>query len=359
MPRLYSPVALSQPQSPVRLAPSPLEKEPLSAAADPQPVDDAPRLADQFGRRKRKLRLSITDRCNFRCSYCMPDDPDYLPADSRLKRAEFVSLARLFVEDFGITHLRITGGEPTLHPELLPLVQDLNALRASGMEHIHLSTNASRLKTLAVDLKSAGLDGVNVSIDTLDPARFAEMCGSGARLNDALDGIEAARVAGLPIKLNMVVQAGRNDDEIVPMLEFAGSIGAELRYIEFMPLDGGHGWSKGEVVSHDSILSRIGPVEALSRDEAPARRYRQASGQTFGIIASVTQPFCGSCDRLRLTSDGQLVNCLYSGHGLPLRPWIQQPDELRERIQAHVYNKPRGYIDGVKETPMRMYRLGG
>lgn len=289
----------------------------------------------------------------------MPDDPDYLPADARLKNEEFITLARFFVEEFGITHLRITGGEPTLHPGLIDIVSELNTLRTAGVQQIHLSTNASRLQHQATALKTAGLDGVNVSFDTLDPHRFTEMCGNGARLQDALDGIEAARAAELPIKLNMVVQAGRNEDEIVPMLEFAASIGAELRYIEFMPLDGGHGWSKGEVVSHDSILSRIGPVEALSRDDAPARRYRRASGQTFGIIASVTQPFCDNCDRLRLTSDGQLVNCLYSGHGLALRPWVNQPDELRERIQAHVFNKPRGYIDGVKETPMRMYRLGG
>ncbi len=289
----------------------------------------------------------------------MPDDPDYLASKDRLSADELLALATTFVRDFGITHLRVTGGEPTLHPELLPIVERLNLLRDFGLQQIHLSTNASRLENLAEKLVVAGLEGVNVSIDSLQPERFAAMCGAGARLEDALAGIHAARRAGLKLKLNMVVQAGRNEDEIIPMLDFAADIGAELRYIEFMPLDGGHGWSKGDVVCHDTIISRIGPVEALSNDGAPARRYRRANGQTFGIIASVTQPFCGSCDRLRLTSDGQLVTCLYSGHGLELRPWIKQPDALHERIRAHVFNKPKGYVEGVKETPMRMYRLGG
>lgn len=316
-------------------------------------------LQDQHGRRKRKLRLSITDRCNFRCSYCMPDDPDYLPAKSRLDVSELLGLATTFVRDFGITHLRVTGGEPTLHPELVAIITQLDALRSHGLQQIHLSTNASRLAPLATELVHAGLEGVNVSIDSLQKERFARMCGSGARLDDALAGIEAARQAGLKLKLNMVVQAGRNEDEILPMLNFAAEVDAELRYIEFMPLDGGHGWSKGDVVCHDTIISRIGPVEALSSDGAPARRYRRANGQTFGIIASVTQPFCGSCDRLRLTADGQLVTCLYSGQGLELRPWINHPDALRERIRSHVFSKPRGYVAGVKETPMRMYRLGG
>lgn len=318
-----------------------------------------PALVDRHGRSKRKLRLSITDRCNFRCSYCMPDDPDYLPADQRLSTEELLSLASTFVRDFGITQLRVTGGEPTLHPDLVRIVTQLTLLRVDGLQQIHLSTNASRLANLADALAAAGLDGVNVSIDSLQPERFAAMCGAGARLGDALAGIAAARDAGLKLKLNMVVQAGRNDDEIIPMLDFAAELGAELRYIEFMPLDGGHGWSQGDVVCHDTILSRIGPVEALGSDGAPARRYRRASGQTFGIIASVTQPFCGSCDRLRLTSDGQLVTCLYSGHGLPLRPWIDQPAALQERIRAHVFNKPPGYVAGMRETPMRMYRLGG
>ncbi len=318
-----------------------------------------PALQDQYGRRKRKLRLSITDRCNFRCSYCMPDDPDYLPQNARLSSDELIALATTFVRDFGITHLRVTGGEPTLHPELVAIVKRLNRLREHGLQQIHLSSNASRLAGMTTALVDAGLEGVNVSIDSLQAERFAAMCGAGARLEDALAGIHAARDAGLKLKLNMVVQAGRNEDEILPMLDFAASIGAELRYIEFMPLDGGHGWSKGDVVCHDTIISRIGPVEALSSDGAPARRYRRANGQVFGIIASVTQPFCGSCDRLRLTADGQLVSCLYSGHGLALRPWIDQPEALHERIRAHVFNKPRGYVAGVKETPMRMYRLGG
>ncbi len=316
-------------------------------------------LVDQHGRSKRKLRLSITDRCNFRCSYCMPDDPDYLPAEQRLRTDELLSLAGTFVRDFGITQLRVTGGEPTLHPDLLTMIGQLDHLRTDGLEAIHLSTNASRMAKLAPALAEAGLDGVNVSIDSLQPQRFSAMCGAGARLADALDGILAIRRAGLKLKLNMVVQAGRNDDEIIPMLDFAAELGAELRYIEFMPLDGGHSWSQGDVVCHDTIISRIGPVEALSSDGAPARRYRRANGQVFGIIASVTQPFCGSCDRLRLTSDGQLVTCLYSGHGLPLRPWIAEPAALHERIRAHVFNKPAGYVAGVRETPMRMYRLGG
>ncbi|MEN8718771.1 MAG: GTP 3',8-cyclase MoaA [Oceanococcaceae bacterium] len=316
-------------------------------------------LRDQHGRRKRKLRLSIIDRCNYRCSYCMPDEPDYLAASKRLRPDELVTMATHFVRDFGITHIRVTGGEPTLHPQLRALIHQLNALREHGLEELHLSSNASRLAPLASALAEAGLDGVNISLDSLDSARYGAMCGGGARLDDALAGIAAARAAGLPVKLNMVVQAGRNDDELEAMLAFAGQHGLELRFIEFMPLDGGHGWSKGDVFSLDAILARLGPVEALPTDGAPARRFRRPDGQVFGVIASVTTPFCGSCDRLRVTADGQLVTCLYSGQGIPLRPLLQAPDAFAAQVRAHVFSKPRGYIDGMRETPLRMYRLGG
>jgi cyclic pyranopterin phosphate synthase len=270
-------------------------------------------LVDSYGRVHRDLRLSVTDRCNFRCTYCMPEEGmKWLPRDEILTFEEIERVARVLVERHGVESIRLTGGEPTVRAHLPVLVEKLSALPVD----LALTTNGATLRQHAHDLAAAGLKRINVSLDTFRADRFRAL----TRRDDlpkVLDGIDAAIEAGLdPVKVNAVVMRGVNDDELLDFATFGRERGVTVRFIEFMPLDADQAWRKDAVVSLDEIVARIGavhPLEPVERTSAPASRFRyRDGGGEIGIVASVTQAFCGTCDRIRLTAEGKFRNCLFA-----------------------------------------------
>lgn len=275
-------------------------------------------LVDRFGRVHRDLRISLTDRCSLRCSYCMPaDGVPWIAKDNILTTDELVRVTTV-AAGLGITEVRLTGGEPLLRRDVVDVVRRIARIEGErGPLEVSITTNAIRLPKLAGPLRDAGLRRVNISIDTLRRDRFAEITRRD-RLDDVLAGIEAARVAGFaPLKLNAVLLRGVNDDEAVDLVRFAASIGAELRFIEHMPLDAGHTWSRAAMVDGAEILEALSSAFLLTpvgeRGSAPAEEFLIDGGPTrVGVIASVTAPFCGACDRVRLTADGQIRNCLFA-----------------------------------------------
>ena len=330
-------------------------------------------LRDRFQRVKHKLRVSLTDRCNFRCPYCMPDSPDFLDRAERLTRPELRRLLRLFVGELGVTRLRLTGGEPLLRRDLEAVIAECGELRALGLERISLTTNAALLARRAAGLKAAGLDDLNISLDALTPATFAKLSGN-REVRPVLDGIAAARDAGLALKLNAVIVRGINEDEILPLARWALQQRLPLRFIEFMPLDGRGEWSRQRVVSEAEILQRLRgefEVAPLPRGNDPAAYYSlhgtdqaNAGAPEIGVIATVSNPFCASCDRLRLTSDGKLYPCLFSPKGTSLRDPLRAgagDAELGQLIRDTVWHKDAGYIahPGYAERPIAMNSLGG
>jgi cyclic pyranopterin phosphate synthase len=279
-------------------------------------------VVDTLGRPLRSLRLSVTDRCNLRCHYCMPED-EYLWLQ-REDLLTFEEIARLvdLCGEAGVDRVRLTGGEPLLRRNLPELVAQLAS--RTWLRDLALTTNGVRLADAATDLKRAGLRRVTVSLDTLRRDRFQRLARLDA-LPQVLAGIDAVGRAGFGgLKLDAVITRGDNDDEIVDLLEFARGVGAELRYIEYMDVGGATRWRPETVVSADDILARLtdryGSIEPIAEDSsAPATRYRLPDGLPFGIIASTTRPFCRTCDRARLTADGVLLLCLYAQHGTDLR----------------------------------------
>jgi cyclic pyranopterin phosphate synthase len=294
-------------------------------------------IADVHGRPLRNLRLSVTDRCNLRCQYCMPEE-DYLwlPREDLLHFEEIEQLVDLFL-GLGVDKVRLTGGEPLLRRDVADLVGRL--ARRPGIRDLAMTTNGVLLKGTAADLARAGLHRITVSLDTLDRERFRRL----ARF-DELDrvkaGLEAAAATFPGFKMDTVVIRGTNDDEMIPLLDYARSLGAELRFIEYMDVGGATHWSKSQVFSRADMLARIadhyGPVTAIEeRSSAPADRFRLPSGQVFGIIASTTAPFCAACDRSRLTADGLWYLCLYAARGVDLRGPLRGgagADSLKELI---------------------------
>ena len=270
-------------------------------------------LIDTFGRVHRDLRISVTDRCNFRCTYCMPEEGmQWLPREDILTFEEIERLARLLVERHGIESIRLTGGEPTVRAHLPVLVEKLAKLPVD----LALTTNGATLRLVAHDLAAAGLTRINVSLDTFDRDRFRAITRRD-ELHKVLDGIDAALEAGLrPVKVNAVMMRGVNDDELLDFAQFGRDKGVVVRFIEFMPLDADQTWSNGAVVTAAEIVERIGavyPLEPLAPSSAPAARYRYRDGAgEIGIVASVTQAFCGTCDRVRLTAEGKFRNCLFA-----------------------------------------------
>lgn len=277
---------------------------------------------DRFDRPLKSLRISVTDRCNMRCRYCMPaQDYVWLPRESILSFEEIDRLVGIFLH-LGVEKVRLTGGEPLLRHELPTLIAQLR--RHHRLRDIALTTNGILLARHADALQRAGLERVTVSLDTLRPDRMLDFARS-ARHADVLDGIAAAQQAGLnPIKLNVVVIREYNDDELAELLEFARRHQAEIRFIEYMDVGGATEWSMSQVVSRDEILARLerhyGPVIPVPpKDWAPAQRFQLPDGTRFGVIASTTAPFCRTCDRSRLTADGTWLLCLYGENGLDLR----------------------------------------
>ncbi len=302
---------------------------------------------DRFGRPLRSLRLSVTDRCNLRCRYCMPEvNYQWLPRPNLLTFEELALVASSFLP-LGVTRIRLTGGEPLLRQDLDQLIRMLADL--PGVDDLALTTNGVLLADQAQALRDAGLHRVTVSLDTLQAERYQALSRVDG-LTKTLAGIRAAQEAGFRrIKLDMVVLAGTNEDEILDMLAFAAENDCEARFIEYMDVGGATRWQPKEVYSRDQILASIreahGEVHQVEEGEAdspgiaaPARRYRTASGQLFGIIASTTQPFCGDCDRSRVTADGHWFDCLYASKGVDLRQLVRSEDclvSLEEVLRGH------------------------
>jgi cyclic pyranopterin phosphate synthase len=342
-------------------------------------VTDTP-LVDPFGRTIRDLRLSVTDRCNFRCTYCMPEEGmKWVPRSEVLSFEEFERLSRIFVERFGVDGLRLTGGEPTVRAHLPVLVAKLAQLRvpagsaspmAGRKPDLSITTNGATFRLLAHELRDAGLDRVNISLDTLRRDRFLQMTRRD-ELASVLDGIEAAKEAGFaPVKLNTVIERGVNDDEVLDLARFGRDNDVEVRFIEFMPLDATGHWMHDKVVGQDEIVSIIAaelPIEQMSaRGAAPADRWRYLDGRgTVGIIPTVSKPFCGDCDRVRLTADGQFRTCLFATDEFDLRALMRRgasDDELAMEITRAVGTKWAGHqINQVTFTrPNRsMSQIGG
>jgi cyclic pyranopterin phosphate synthase len=275
-------------------------------------------LPDSYGRIATDLRVSLTDKCNLRCTYCMPPEGlDWLPSADLLTDDEVIRLVRVAVERLGVREVRFTGGEPLLRRGLARIVAQAASL--NPRPEISLTTNGIGLKRTAAALRAAGLDRVNVSLDTLRPETFRKLARRD-RLEDVLDGLAAAVQAGLrPVKVNTVLMRDLNDDEAVPLLRYCLAAGYELRFIEQMPLDAQHGWTRAEMVTAEEILAALGRGFALTPDDpgqrgsAPAEAFLVDGGPgRVGVIASVTRPFCGTCDRVRLTADGQVRNCLFA-----------------------------------------------
>ncbi|MGK5551071.1 GTP 3',8-cyclase MoaA [Actinomadura kijaniata] len=309
-------------------------------------------LVDGFGRVATDLRVSLTDRCNLRCTYCMPPEGlDWLPKPELLTDDEVVRLVRIGVERLGVTEVRYTGGEPLLRRGLAGIVERTAAL--SPRPQISLTTNGIGLDRLAGPLADAGLDRVNVSLDTLDRAVFRRLAHRD-RLDDVLKGLVAAQESGLaPVKINAVLMRGVNDHEAVALLRYCLDRGYRLRFIEQMPLDAQHGWTRDNMVTADEILGLLGAAFTLTPDtteergSAPAEQFLVDGGpETVGVIASVTRPFCGACDRVRLTADGQIRNCLFATEESNLRDAMRagaDDDELAERWRAAVRRKRAGH----------------
>ncbi|MEU6163182.1 GTP 3',8-cyclase MoaA [Streptomyces tanashiensis] len=325
--------------------------------------------ADRFGRVHTDLRVSLTDRCNLRCAYCMPAEGlDWLPRPELLTDDEVVRLVRVAVRRLGTTAVRLTGGEPLLRRGLPGLVARLHALDPAP--ELSLTTNGIGLARSADALREAGLSRVNVSLDTLRPERFAEITRRD-RLADVLDGLRAARAAGLaPVKINAVPVRGVNDDEIADLAAFGAEHGYVTRFIESMPLDAQGAWDRDRMVTAEEILRRLGErfdlVPADRRDNAPAEEWRIAgTDAVVGVVASVTRPFCGGCDRVRLTADGQLRNCLFATEESDLRALLRGGADdaaLEDAWRSSIRGKGPGHAIGGPEfrRPERpMSAIGG
>jgi cyclic pyranopterin phosphate synthase len=315
-------------------------------------------LIDTFGRVATDLRVSLTDRCNLRCSYCMPPEGlEWLPRPEILTDEEVVRLAHVAVELLGVTEVRYTGGEPLLRRGLVDIVRGTAALRPRP--EISLTTNGIGLDRLAEPLRDAGLDRINVSLDTLDRDVFVRLAHRD-RLADVLAGLAAATRMGLvPVKVNAVLMRGVNDHEAVPLLRYCLDHGYQLRFIEQMPLDAQHGWRRENMVTADEILARLTetfdltPDDPEDRGSAPAETFivggfDGADGRParVGVIGSVTRPFCGACDRVRLTADGQVRNCLFAREESDLRAALRagaSDDEIADRWRKAVWIKRPGH----------------
>jgi cyclic pyranopterin phosphate synthase len=347
----------------------------MSASDHPHP------LRDVLGRPLGQLRVSVTDRCNLRCRYCMPEEEyHWLQRADLLTYEEIAQLAGIFA-DGGVSKVRLTGGEPLLRHDIDRLVSLLSA--TGGIREIALTTNGVLLAQLAQALRRSGLTRVTVSLDTLRPERFRAL--TRQDLHDrVLEGIHAARAAGFErLKIDTVVMGGHNDDEILEMIEFGRSIGAEVRFIEYMDVGGATLWSPQQVISRAEILARIeqryGPAEPLAADgAAPAERFALRDGTPFGIIASVTSPFCHTCDRSRLTADGMWYLCLYAPKGNDLRGplrrgasreeiahllatvWTARADRGAEERREARRRGPLVTIENLKQDPhLEMHTRGG
>ena len=360
------------------------------------PLETQAVFADQFGRQKRKLRISVTDRCNFKCVYCMPEHPEWVKKHDLLSFEELYQFCHFMVQQ-GIEHIRITGGEPLMRQGVVHFIEQLQQLKKIGLKRISMTTNAHYLKKYAEALKNAGLDDLNMSLDSLDAEQFKQL--TQKELAPVLAGISAAQEVGLPIKINTVLMKGLNDDQILPLAKWSIQQDILLRFIEFMPLDGDQKWSVADVVSEQQILATLATefdiqiqVQPSDKFRAnPARQYlinsHLTKKHTIGIISTISHSFCGDCDRIRLTAQGELYNCLFAPKGLALKTEIKalllasrqvalstvekmpekNPDKLAllQKVGAYIWKKEQGYdviqARTVQQTSRKisMHMLGG
>jgi GTP 3',8-cyclase len=353
-------------------------------------------LVDGFGRVARKLRLSVTDRCNMQCIYCMPRDANkkdesgsnnnaiakrWLAQSQVLSYDEFLRLSCIMAR-LGIEKIRVTGGEPLLRPKVEDLIAGLSKI--NGIKSISMTTNGLYLGEKADQLKKSGLQSVNISLDTFNPGRFKAMCGIGG-LHKVLDSIYAAENAGLKVKINTVLVRGWNDQEVTDFASFARETGHIVRFIEFMPLDGSGIWSPDLVVSKSEIISRIrndiGDLEPSGivdnnkaakvnedSESAPAKLYSFTDGKgTVGFIPSMTEPFCAQCDRVRITSDGRLLTCLFENPGQDIKNLLRNgktDQEIANFILESTRKKPEGVVNIIRSKALKptlnlMHTIGG
>ena len=330
-------------------------------------------LIDGYGRVHRDLRVSLTDRCSLRCTYCMPHDFNkWLPSETLLRTNELIKIIEIAVSQ-GISEVRLTGGEPLLRPDIVEIVARINSIE--NPPELSMTTNGVALAKVARELAAAGLKRINISLDTLDWERFKRLTFRD-RYDDVIEGITAAREAGLaPIKINTVLMRGINDDEALPLLKWALSENLNLRFIEQMPLDAGDAWSRDNLVTADEIFNQISseyelvPVE--DRGSSPAEEFFVNGGPAkVGIIGSVTRSFCANCDRLRLTSDGQLRNCLFANSETDLRSIlrngslaeVEKSSDIAKAFSSTVRSKLPGHgiNDPIFVKPSRpMSAIGG
>lgn len=318
------------------------------------------RFVDQFGRGKRKLRISVTDRCNFKCVYCMPEHPEWIKKRDLLSFEELYQFCEFMVRR-GIESIRITGGEPLMRQGVVHFVAQLQALRMLGLKRISMTSNAHYLKQYASALKQAGLDDLNISLDSLDADQFKQL--TQKDLATVLEGIQAAQAVGLPIKINTVLIKGINDDQILPLAYWSIQQHVNLRFIEFMPLDGDRHWSSAHVVTEQQILAVLSTEFSLVKQlknashphSDPARQY-VIDGYPIGIISTISNSFCGTCDRLRLTSQGEFYNCLFASQGLDLKTEIRalhadsalSETDLDRKLSPYIWRKEAGF-DAIQQ----------
>ncbi|WP_420976107.1 GTP 3',8-cyclase MoaA [Bacillus vallismortis] len=340
-------------------------------------ITESRQMLDKRNRPLRDLRISVTDRCNFRCTYCMPAElfgPDYpfLKKEELLSFEELERLAALFVTRFGVEKIRLTGGEPLMRKDMPELIRKL--ARIPGVRDIAMTTNGSLLPVYAERLKEAGLKRVTISLDSLEDERFKKINGRGVSVSKVLEGIEAAKEAGLGVKINMVVQKGVNEKDILPMAHYFKEKGHILRFIEFMDVGNTNQWEKKDVMTKAEIIDlinghmRVEPIAPNYIGEVASRfRYLDGSGE-IGVISSVSDAFCGSCNRARLSARGELFTCLFAASGFDLRAPVRQElsdDELAEMIgtvwknRIDQYSVDRTLSKASDKKKVEMSYIGG
>ncbi|SDC09687.1 GTP 3',8-cyclase MoaA [Acinetobacter boissieri] len=327
---------------------------------------------DQYGRQKRKLRISVTDRCNFKCSYCMPEHPKWAEKHTLLSFEALYQFCQFMVQR-GIEQIRITGGEPLMRQGIVHFIAQLQQLKPLGLKRISMTTNGHYLTKYALDLKQAGLDDLNVSLDSLDEAQFQQL--TQKHLQPVLAGIAQAQLVGLKVKVNCVLIKHCNDNQIVPLTHWAIKQEIELRFIEFMPLDGDQKWSATDVVTEQDILNELATVfkqiDALEQGNNPARLYR-VDHTTIGIISTISHSFCHQCDRLRLTAQGDFYTCLFAQEGLNIKLLLDHLigdkdatyQDLEQQLTDVIWSKALGFsaIQAQKQQKsgrISMHMMGG
>ena len=335
-------------------------------------------IRDHLGRPLKDLRISVMDRCNFRCIYCMPEEKfhsgfNFLKSSERLSFDEIFRVTKLFT-DLGVSKIRITGGEPLLRVNLSELIGDLSTLEK--IEDIALTTNGVLLKKYSEELKACGLNRITVSLDSIDPEQFRKMTGGRGKLETVLEGIsEALSVGFKQVKINAVIKKGINDDQVIDMVDYFKKQSVIIRFIEYMDVGNLNQWKLNETVGSDEIIKRLSekwqldPLDKNYEGET-AQRYQISGSETeIGLISSVTKPFCGSCTRARLSSDGKLYNCLFASEGKDIRSWVRngKSDEYIRNELASVWKVRRDryselrYSDEIDKTDekVEMYYIGG